>query len=219
MLGANRWAVTGVGVTLCAVAGFFVAGALGSPRPADGAPASGVTWDDAAWSAGAEASGEAGAEVGAGAATAAAVVVHVAGAVAAPGVYELPAGGRVVDAIEAAGGAAAGADRAALNLAAVLVDGEQIYVPLPGETPPAVASAGGGSGAGGGAAGADGRVDVNAADAAELESLPGIGPVLAARIVEFRDANGPFGELGDLGEVTGIGPKLLAGLADAVVFG
>jgi competence protein ComEA len=155
------------------------------------------------------------------------LVVHVAGAVANPGVYELKAGDRVVDALEAAGGATDKADLAALNLAAWVGDGERIYVPRPGETPPPVVGPAGGGQGGGGSAGAGGsgqeatgggRVNVNQAGAEALTALPGIGPVLAQRIVDFRSANGPFGELSDLAEVTGIGPKILAGLADSVAF-
>jgi competence protein ComEA len=193
-------------VALCLVAGVFVAAAFNSPSPADGA-ATGLTWDATP----ASATGD-----GAASPSAADLVVHVAGAVMAAGVYELSAGARVVDAIEAAGGAVEGADLSAINLAAVLADGERVYVPLPGETPPAVVSPGG---LGVSGIGADGRVNVNTADAAELETLPGVGAVLAGRIIDFRTANGPFQQLGDLGEVSGIGPKILAGLAEAVTFG
>ncbi|MDR2253698.1 MAG: ComEA family DNA-binding protein [Bifidobacteriaceae bacterium] len=143
----------------------------------------------------------------------------MAGAVAEPGVFELPAGARAADAVERAGGALPEADLAALNLAAPLVDGERLYVPLPGETPPPVVNGGVASGGGSGSAvGGDGRIAVNSASAEDLTALPGIGPVLAARIVAFREANGPFRELADLGEVSGIGPKILAGLADSVAF-
>jgi competence protein ComEA len=150
---------------------------------------------------------------------AAALVVHVAGAVANPGVYQLEQAARVVDAIEAAGGALAGADLGVLNLAAPVNDGERIYVPLVGETPPpVVGGSGGGGSSGGGSGGGSGRINVNTASATELTALPGVGPVLAERIVAFRNTNGPFGELADLGEVSGIGPKVLAGLADSVSF-
>jgi competence protein ComEA len=137
-------------------------------------------------------------------------VVHVAGAVAAPGVFTLPEGSRVVDAIERAGGALPDADLGALNLAAPLQDGQQVYVPLPGESPPQAA--------GGGAGDGSGKVNVNTAGAEELTALPGVGPVLAQRIVDFRQAHGPFKVLADLGEVSGIGPKVLAGLEEAVSF-
>jgi competence protein ComEA len=122
------------------------------------------------------------------------LVVDVAGAVASPGVMELPAGARVRDAIEAAGGFLDGAERSSVNLARPLVDGEQVYVPVAGED-------------------RAGPVNVNAADAAALETLPGIGPVLAERIVADRAANGPFVSIEDLDRVSGIGPSLVARLA------
>ena len=134
------------------------------------------------------------------------VVVDVAGAVARPNVLTLDAGSRVTDAIEGAGGALEEADLALLNLARVLVDGEQVFVPRVGEAGAAQA---------GSAVGADGRVNVNRADATALEELPGVGPVLAQRIVEFREANGPFGSVDDLDAVKGVGPSVLEGLADA----
>jgi competence protein ComEA len=151
---------------------------------------------------------------------AAQLVVHVAGAVTNPGVYQLDQAARVIDAVDAAGGAVAGADLGVLNLAAPVGDGERIYVPLVGETPPPVLGGSDGAGSLGGVNGGSGsgRINVNTASASELTDLPGVGPVLAERIVAFRNANGPFGELADLGEVSGIGPKVLAGLADSVSF-
>ncbi len=122
------------------------------------------------------------------------LVVDVGGAVASPGVMELPAGARVRDAIAAAGGFLDGADRSSINLARPLVDGEQVYVPVAGED-------------------RAGAVNVNAADAAALDELPGIGPVLAERIVADRTANGPFVSIEDLDRVSGIGPSLVARLA------
>lgn len=107
----------------------------------------------------------------------------------------LPAGSRVVDAIEAAGGATPSAVLAGVNLAAALVDGSQIVVP-------AVVD--------GRAATDDGMVAINTASAAELEGLPGVGPVLAGRIVAHRDANGSFGTIEDLLDVSGIGEAILA---------
>jgi competence protein ComEA len=139
-------------------------------------------------------------------AAAAQVVVHVVGAVAAPGVLRMPAGSRVVDALAAAGGATPDADLAALNLARVLVDGEQVVVPRPGEAA-AVAPSGAGV--------APGLVDLNSADVAALDALPGIGPVLAARIVEHRDER-PFAAVDELGDVAGIGPTLLERLRPLV---
>jgi competence protein ComEA len=151
------------------------------------------------------------------------VVVYVTGAVVAPGVIHLPTGARLVDAIEEAGGALPEADLTVLNLAARLTDGERIYVPLPGETPPPVTGPGSGPGGGGGISGGSstagsGLLNVNTATADQLTALPGIGPVLAQRIVDFRSAHGSFDVLADLGEVSGIGPKVLAGLADMVAF-
>lgn len=136
--------------------------------------------------------------------------VHVAGAVAAPGLVTLPAGSRVEDAVRAAGGARADADLDALNLARVVEDGEQVTVPVAGE--PGSPAGGGGSGA----TGTGGRVDLNRASATELEELPGIGPVLAGRIVAWRDEHGPFREPGDLREVPGIGERTFQLLADLV---
>ncbi len=140
-------------------------------------------------------------------------VVHVVGAVKKPGVYTLPAEARLADAVEAAGGATKKADLGSVNLARVVEDGEQIRVPAKGEEPTGAES----SPAGGEPdSGADGLVDLNAADAAALDALPGIGPVLAGRIVEWRETNGRFTDVAELAEVSGIGPSLLARLGDLV---
>ncbi|NHT17501.1 ComEA family DNA-binding protein [Cellulomonas sp. IC4_254] len=146
------------------------------------------------------------------------VWVHVVGRVAAPGVVALPAGSRVGDAVGAAGGPLPDADLAALNLAAVVQDGAQVRVPAPGEEP-VVADAADGTAAssGGGAAGpAGGGVDVNTAPSTELQTLPGIGPVLAERIVAWREANGPFGSVDALLDVSGIGPAVLGQIRELV---
>lgn len=152
------------------------------------------------------------------------VVVYVAGEVARPGVYELPAGSRAEAAIRAAGGVRSGADPLAVNLAQRLEDGEELAVPVRGATDVSRRGAGGGGHSGRsrhrrlhGASGRrhrtqkapDGPVDLNTADVAALESLPGIGPALAERIVEFRDANGPFASLDDLLDVAGTSPRLI----------
>lgn len=143
------------------------------------------------------------------------VYAHVAGAVVEPGLYALPAGARVVDAVAAAGGFAEGAEQAAINLARPISDGEQVVVPLVGESPPA--GAGGSSGDGGGAGVTDdGVVDLNTADVAALDTLPRIGPALAERIVAWREENGRFTSVEDLLAVSGIGEKLLEGLRDRV---
>lgn len=141
----------------------------------------------------------------------AAVYVHVGGAVQAPGLYRLHAGARVVDAVAAAGGLSDTADPATINLARPVSDGEQLLVLEVGAVP-----AGSGGGVGGGTA-ADGRIPVNTADATTLEQLPGIGPALAGRIIDTREANGPFRSVDDLLSVPGIGEKVLAGLREQVV--
>ena len=140
------------------------------------------------------------------------VVVHVTGRVAAPGVYELPAGARLVDAVAAAGGALRNADLAALNLAAPAVDGTQVHVPRVGEV--STVSVAGGSGVAG--VDASGKVNLNSATVAELETLPGIGPALAQRIVDHRTANGPFASVDDLDDVSGIGAATLEELRPLV---
>jgi competence protein ComEA len=131
------------------------------------------------------------------------IYVHILGEVTSPGLYELREGDRAVDAVAAAGGFTAEADEAQLNLARFLVDGEQIIVPAVGEAP---ASAGT----------ADGKVNLNSADVSQLESLPRIGPAMAQRIVDWREANGRFASVEDLLSVTGIGAKTFAGLKDLV---
>lgn len=145
------------------------------------------------------------------------VWVHVVGQVASPGVVALPAGSRVGDAVAAAGGALPEADLAGLNLAAVVQDGAQIRVPAPGEEPADAGGAvdGGGGGAGGAGA-AGGVIDVNTAGSAELQTLPGIGPVLAERIVAWREANGPFASVDALLDVSGIGPAVLGQIRELV---
>lgn len=151
----------------------------------------------------------AGGETGGGAGDGAQVVVHVAGAVRSPGVYSLPRGARVVDAIRAAGGERTDGAGWTLNLAARLVDGERIYVPAREDVTDSggrawEAAAGPGSGGA-----APGPVDINHASAEELDAVPGIGPALAQRIVAYRQANGPFARVEDLTRVPGIGPRTL----------
>lgn len=143
------------------------------------------------------------------------LIVHVAGWVREPGVYELAAGDRVIDAIRAAGGPKRGAQLSALNLAALLTDAQQIVVPPPapkgGTTAPPV----GGAVASPGAPGAA-LVNVNTATPEELETLPGIGPVLAGSIVQYREENGPFTSVDQLIEVSGIGEVTLEEIRDFV---
>lgn len=133
------------------------------------------------------------------------LVVHVAGEVASPGIYELQAGSRVRDAIEAAGGARDSADLDALNLAALISDGEKVLVPVKGEIPVTVAGST-----------PPGKVNLNTATVDQLEALPGVGPVLAQRIVEHRQRKGRFTSVKQLLEVEGIGEKKYAAMKDQV---
>ena len=151
------------------------------------------------------------------------VVVHVAGAVASPGVVELPGGSRIVDAVEAAGGLRADADADRVNLAAVLADGQRIVVPVEGQPPPEEVHPTGpapsgdpGTGGSGGTAGAGPKVELNSATAEQLDSLPGIGPATAAAIIGHRERHGPFRSVDDLIEVRGIGEAKLEALRDLV---
>lgn len=134
------------------------------------------------------------------------IVVDVAGAVATPGVFELPDGSRVQDAIAAAGGLAADADPSSVNRAAPVADGQQVYIPRAGETP-AAAQGTGSAPTGGAEVAASGLVNINSATAEELDALPGVGPSTAQAIIEDREANGPFAAVEDLVRVSGIGEK------------
>jgi competence protein ComEA len=138
------------------------------------------------------------------------VIVDVAGWVRRPGVYAFVAGDRVIDAVERAGGARQGAALSALNLAAPLVDGSQILVPREGGTAGSAGAVPGASGAAGG------LVNINTASATELEALPGIGEVLAATIVAYREEHGPFASVDQLEDVSGIGPSTLEEIRDLV---
>ncbi|HZJ25397.1 MAG TPA: ComEA family DNA-binding protein [Acidimicrobiia bacterium] len=143
------------------------------------------------------------------------LVVHVAGAVARPGIVQLPAGARVVDAIDAAGGPGPDADLDRLNLAAKVTDGQRVAVGRPGEPLPAAID----GGAGGGdstTAGPVAPLDLNLASQADLEELPGIGPVLAAAILSERQRRGGFESVADLRGVRGIGEQRFADLRELV---
>jgi competence protein ComEA len=138
------------------------------------------------------------------------VVVHVAGAVARPGLYRLPEGSRIDDAIAEAGGAKPKAALDLVNLAAPLADGQQVVVPLRGSAEAAAL------GADAGAAGPIGKVHLNSATLEQLDELPGIGPVTAQQIIDYRDANGAFGSIDELDAVPGIGPTTLEQLRPLV---
>jgi competence protein ComEA len=141
------------------------------------------------------------------------VVVHVVGAVRRPGLYRLDEGSRVADAVALAGGTTPKANLTAVNLAATLVDGTQVVVPRAGDPAAAPASPGGA-----GAAGQPpGPIRLSTATAEELQTIPGVGPVTAERIIQYREQNGPFRSVEDLDAVPGIGPKRLEQLRDLVV--
>lgn len=137
------------------------------------------------------------------------VTVHVVGAVKHPDVYRLPEGSRIIDAIKAAGGMTKKAQPEQLNLAAKLTDGQQIIMPTTSDdsVPQNLPSSSSGTA----------KVSLNQADAAALMELPGIGPALAERIIEFRTKNGPFTSVAELDAVSGIGPVLLSQLEELVV--
>lgn len=143
------------------------------------------------------------------------VVIDLRGEVNTPGVYELPAGARVQDAVEAGGGLTAEADLSTINLARRLRDGEAVVIaalPRPGETPlaaPAVTASESGQA----------RININTATAQELEALPGVGEVTAGRIVDFREENGSFRSVDDLIHVSGISTRTIDGLRDLATVG
>ena len=166
----------------------------GSTAPDPGTPPVGVEAGDVPVSASAQSTG---------------LVVDVAGKVRRPGIVELPAGSRVIDALAAAGGARPGVDTADLNLARPLVDGEQIVVGLDVPSAPS-GSAGGVPPAVGSTTAAPPSVDINTADQTELETLPGIGPVTAQSILAWRTENGLFSSVDQLLDVSGIGEATLA---------
>lgn len=131
------------------------------------------------------------------------LIVYVTGAVATPGVYRLPPGSRVTDAVEAAGGFAEGAEQERINLAAPLQDGAQINVPGVPATSRVITQ----------------RVNINTATADELDDLPGIGPTAAQSIIEYRLVNGPFQTIWDLQNVPGIGPATFDRIKDYITVG
>jgi competence protein ComEA len=146
------------------------------------------------------------------AAAASLLVVDVEGAVRRPGLVRLRSGARVADAVARAGGFGRKADRSGVNLAATLADGQQVLVPRVG-----AAGAGAGAGAAGGAASAtSGPISLSSATAEQLDTLPGIGPVTAQKIVAFREQHGPFHAVDELDAIPGIGPARLAELQGLV---
>jgi len=153
------------------------------------------------------------------------ITVYVSGEVVKPGVYVLLATARVIDALQAAGGATNQADLVVVNLAAPLVDAAQVFIPRMGSTPrvklprphaginlPVVGGTGAGGGAVGSATSAAGIVDINSATLSDLDALPGVGPSTAQAIIDYRVANGPYASVDDLLNVRGIGPSKLAAM-------
>lgn len=185
------------------------------PRPIDVATSAGTVPAPAA--SGAPVSGAAVAAVASTSLSAspsptAVLIVDVTGAVRHPGVFEFAPGDRVIDAVKRAGGARETADLTLLNLAAPLTDGQQILVPKEGATTGAVST-----GTGSTTSGSTGAlVNINTADEATLETLNGVGPVLAASIIQYRTEHGPFASVDQLDEVSGIGPATLEDLRSQV---
>ncbi|MEO6943255.1 MAG: helix-hairpin-helix domain-containing protein [Lacisediminihabitans sp.] len=147
-----------------------------------------------------------GSSTGAGNKSSSAIFVHVVGAVMRPGLFELRDGDRVVDAVAAAGGFTETADKSQVNLARFVSDGEQLAVPVVGEAQPAPGAAGI----------AGGKVNLNTADLAALETLPRVGPAMAQRIIDWRTTNGRFSAVEDLMSVTGVGDKTFEQLKNLV---
>jgi competence protein ComEA len=141
------------------------------------------------------------------------LVVHVVGAVRRPGLYRLARGRRVADAVARAGGAAADADLGLINLAAPVADGQQVIVPA--RSPAGADPGAGAAGAGTGAPGA--RVSLSTATLEQLDELPGVGPVTAQKIVDYRERHGAFTSIRELDAIPGIGPARIAQLEELVV--
>jgi competence protein ComEA len=141
-------------------------------------------------------------------ATSRALVVYITGAIARPDVYVVPEGARVKDVVVAAGGLRADAASAVINLAAPLSDAQHIHIPSLDEAAEPIAASAVGS--------TDGQLNLNIATAADLEELPGIGATIAARIVDYRQANGPFTSIDDLRNVAGVGEKVFEKIRDSI---
>jgi len=207
-------------LVVCALGARYLVSQASPPAPAGGAASAGPGGGGGAAGGGAAPDGASG-SVSVERAGGGRVTVHVAGAVRRPGVYRLAAGARVDDALRSAGGAQERADLTAVNLAAKLEDGRQVVVP---EAAPAAggAAAGGTSAArapapGGAAAAAPGApINLNTATLEQLDTLDGVGPGIAQRILDYREQHGAFSRVEELGEVPGIGAKRLATLTPLV---
>ena len=202
------WAAAAIVAVLLGVRLIGAGGAGG-----DGA---GVTVDPAGASAGASEPGPGGAGAAGSAASASELLVQVAGEVARPGVYRVPAGSRVTDAVARAGGLTGRADQAGVNLVARVQDGQQVIVPRRGAAGVAAGGTAAAGGAGAAGAGPATPISLSSATVAQLDTLDGIGPTLAQRIVEYRQAHGGFSSVDQLRQVSGIGEKRFAALKKAV---
>lgn len=141
------------------------------------------------------------------------IVVHITGAVPRPGVYALQQGARVQDGISAAGGFLAEADKSGINLARALEDGEQLDIPYVEGFTPVIATPEEVF------VPSSDLIDINTASASELDTLPGIGPTTAQKIIEYRDTNGPFVSIEDIVNVSGIGPSTYDRIKDLITVG
>lgn len=200
---SRRGAVVLVGVALLAALAVGAYVWHGRPQQVAIAPPSVVSGPAAAGPAGPSAS-------------ATSLVVAVSGKVRRPGVVTVPAGARVIDVLKAAGGPLPGADLGMLNLARKVADGELVAVSVPASAPGGPATTVAPPPAGSAAGGADGPLDLNTATLAELDTLPGVGPVLAQRILDWRTEHGRFATVDQLSDVPGIGDARLAQLRDLV---
>ncbi len=205
---SSRPAAVPVSARVPQVPGSTLTGSGGSPSPARGSPLGGTSAGTAI-SNGPAVSGSTPTGL---------VVVDVAGKVVRPGLYRLPAGSRIDDALRAAGGARHGVDLSSLNLAAPLVDGQQVVVGVPGATgaQPPVAGTGGSVTAGGTSPATAGPVNLNTANLEQLDALPGVGPVLAQHILDWRGQHGRFTGVDQLNDVSGIGDVKFAELKNLV---
>ena len=194
-MGRTHWGLAAVLIATAVGAGLFFG--LWRPRSPEPGPSSGINVVSLA-------------PVETGSGSSEKIVVHVSGRVLRPGLVRVDGSARVGEVIMAAGGVLPGARLGEINLAAPVADGGQVLVPGPGSAP----RTGGWSGDGS----QDGhRVSINRATSRELEGVPGLGPVLAARIIDYREAGGPFREVEDLLDVAGIGEKKLAALREYIV--
>ena len=147
------------------------------------------------------------------------VIVHITGAVPRPGIYALPEGSRVQDAIAAAGGFLAEAERTNINLAAFLIDGEKIDIPFAEGGSPVLPTPVGTNPVLPGSGTSTELVNINTASSQELETLPGIGPTTAQKIIEYREQNGEFVSIEEIINVSGIGPGLYERIKDLITVG